>query len=225
MTRFLFSLAAAALPLIVSAVNGSGQTTRYWDCCKPSCAWSGKAAVSSPVRTCDANNNALTDVNIKSGCDGGTAFMCNTQIPWAVSDTLAYGYAAVSISGSNESQWCCACYELTFTSGPVSGKKMIVQATNTGGDLGKNHFDISIPGGGVGIFNGCTKQYHAPTDGWGARYGGVSRRSECDALPAAIRQGCYWRFDWFRGADNPTVSFRGVTCPAEITAKTGCVRQ
>jgi hypothetical protein len=35
---------------------------------------------------------------------------------------------------------------LTFTSGPVSGKKMIVQTTNTGGDLGNNHFDIAMPG-------------------------------------------------------------------------------
>jgi hypothetical protein len=47
----------------------------------------------------------------------------------------------------------------SFTSGPVAGKKMVVQATNTGGDLGENHFDLLIPGGGVGIFNGCPAQY------------------------------------------------------------------
>jgi hypothetical protein len=35
---------------------------------------------------------------------------------------------------------------LTFTSGPVKGKRMIVQTTNTGGDLGQNHFDIAMPG-------------------------------------------------------------------------------
>lgn len=121
--------------------------------------------------------------------------MCSNQIPWAVNNSLSYGYAAVRINGQTESQWCCACYELTFTSGPVAGKRMIVQATNTGGDLGDNHFDIALPGGGVGIFNGCTKQYNAPSSGWGARYGGVSSRSECDQLPAAIRPGCYWRFD------------------------------
>jgi hypothetical protein len=27
---------------IPNAVSGSGRTTRYWDCCKPSCAWSGQ---------------------------------------------------------------------------------------------------------------------------------------------------------------------------------------
>lgn len=33
--------------------NGqSGVTTRYWDCCKPSCGWSGKALVTNPVDTC-----------------------------------------------------------------------------------------------------------------------------------------------------------------------------
>lgn len=57
-----------------------------------------------------------------------------------------------------------------------------------------NTFGI-VPGGGVGIFNGCSSQYNAPTDGWGARYGGVSSRAECDVLPAALRPGCQWRFD------------------------------
>lgn len=69
--------------------------------------------------------------------------MCNNQSPWGVSTDLAYGYAAVRISGLTERDWCCACYELTFTSGAASGKKMVVQATNTGGDLGENHFDIA----------------------------------------------------------------------------------
>lgn len=70
--------------------------------------------------------------------------MCGNQSPWAVSDTLAYGFAATSIAGGTEASWCCACYELTFTSTAIAGKKMIVQATNTGGDLGSNQFDISV---------------------------------------------------------------------------------
>ena len=70
--------------------------------------------------------------------------MCSDQSPWAVSSDLAYGYAAVNIAGGSESSWCCACYELTFTSGPVEGKKMVVQATNTGGDLGSNQFDLAV---------------------------------------------------------------------------------
>ena len=84
--------------------------------------------------------------------------MCADQTPMVISSTLSYGYAAVKLAGEQESDWCCACYELTFTSGAVQGKKMIVQATNTGGDLGSNHFDLAIPGGGVGMFNACSKQ-------------------------------------------------------------------
>lgn len=84
--------------------------------------------------------------------------MCNDNQPWAVSDDLAYGFAAASISGGSESTWCCACYELTFTSTAIAGKKMVVQVTNTGGDLGSNQFDLQIPGGGVGIYNGCQSQ-------------------------------------------------------------------
>ncbi|RPA81050.1 hypothetical protein BJ508DRAFT_118777 [Ascobolus immersus RN42] len=210
-------------------VTGTGKTTRYWDCCKPSCAWPGKAAVTQPVNTCNAANQILSDSGVKSACDNtggsyGSAYMCSNQQPWVVNDNLAYGFAAVNIQGKTESSWCCSCYELSFTTGPAAGKKMIVQATNTGADLGNNHFDIAMPGGGVGIFNACSTQYNAGTDGWGARYGGVSSRDQCSVIPDAIRQGCTWRWDWWNGSDNPDVSFREVACPAEIVAKTGCRR-
>ncbi|KAJ8105716.1 hypothetical protein ONZ43_g7313 [Nemania bipapillata] len=81
-----------------------------------------------------------------------------------------------------------------------------------------------IPGGGVGLFNACTTQYGAPSNGWGERYGGVTSRSACDSFPEALKAGCYWRFDWFGGADNPSVTFKQVACPAAIVAKSGCSR-
>jgi len=220
----------ALLPFFLkvnSQASGTGTTTRYWDCCKASCGWPGKitlASGSNPVTSCDINDNPLTDYNAVSGCDSGVAYMCSNESPWAVSEDLAYGFAAVSIAGGTEASWCCACYELTFTSGAVAGKKWVVQATNTGGDLSSNQFDLSIPGGGVGIFNGCTAEWGAPSSGWGAQYGGVSARSDCDSFPDALKDGCYFRFDWFEGADNPTVSFTQVECPAALTAKSGCVR-
>jgi hypothetical protein len=81
-----------------------------------------------------------------------------------------------------------------------------------------------MTGGGFGIFNGCTAEWGTPSGGWGAQYGGVSSRSQCDSFPAALQQGCYWRFDWFQNADNPSVTFKQVECPAALTAKSGCVR-
>ncbi|KAL2022232.1 hypothetical protein VTK56DRAFT_5842 [Thermocarpiscus australiensis] len=212
---------AAVLPLGTYAASGSGQSTRYWDCCKPSCAWSGKASVSQPVYACDANFNRISDPNAKSGCDGGTAFSCADQTPWAVNDNLAYGFAATSISGGSESTWCCACYALTFTSGPVAGKTMVVQSTSTGGDLGSNQFDLAMPGGGVGIFNGCATQFGGLP---GAQYGGISDRSQCASFPSPLQAGCYWRFDWFENADNPSFTFTQVQCPSELVSRTGCRR-
>ncbi|KAI9752226.1 MAG: hypothetical protein M4579_005702 [Chaenotheca gracillima] len=218
------SALVALVPFTSAQASGSGKTTRYWDCCKPSCAWPGKGDVTSPVTTCDIDNNPLTDPNAASGCQGGNSYMCADQSPWAVSDDLAYGFAAVNIAGGTESGWCCACYELTFTSGAIAGKKMVVQATNTGGDLGSNQFDLAIPGGGVGLFNGCTQQYGAPANGWGAQYGGISDGSQCSTFAPAIKPGCDFRFNWFEGTDNPDVDFKQVTCPAALTAKSGCAR-
>jgi len=203
-----------------------GKTTRYWDCCKGSCGWPDKAAglVNAPLMSCAKDGVSQVDANTQNVCFGGNSYMCNNNQPWAINDSLSYGFAAGHLSGKTERDWCCSCYEFTFTSGPVNGKKMIVQVTNTGGDLGHNHFDLQIPGGGVGIFNGCQNQWGTGGDGWGQRYGGVGSRAECSQLPTQLQAGCHWRFDWFQNADNPTMNLRRVKCPAEITQKSKCQR-
>lgn len=102
---------------------------------------------------------------------------------------------------------------------------MIVQAVNTGSDVSTTQFDLTIPGGGVGIFTeGCTTEWNAPATGWGQQYGGVSSLSECSALPSVLQPGCDFRFDWMQGADNPNVNYERVACPAELIAKTNCKR-
>ncbi|KAH6897502.1 RlpA-like double-psi beta-barrel-protein domain-containing protein-containing protein [Thelonectria olida] len=196
--------------------------SRYWDCCKPSCAWDDKASVSAPVLTCDASDNPISDASTTSGCDGGTAYSCSDNSPWAVNDNLAYGFAATNIEGGSESSWCCACYALTFTSGAVKGKTMVVQSTNTGSDLGSNQFDLLMPGGGVGIFDGCTSEFGTALPG--EQYGGISSASQCSSFPAILQDGCDWRFDWFENSDNPEVTFEQVQCPTAITDISGCIR-
>ncbi|PNS21579.1 hypothetical protein CAC42_938 [Sphaceloma murrayae] len=208
----------------VASAQATGKTTRYWDCCKPSCGWSGKAKVSAPVAQCAKDNSPLTagDDMQKNGCEGGTSFMCADQTPWMVNENLAYGFAAVKLQGQGEDASCCGCYELTFTSSAISGKKMIVQSTNTGGDLGDNHFDLAIPGGGMGIYDkGCPSQYSSAARG--QQYGGISDARDC-ASWGPLAGGCNFRFGWFQNADNPSVSFKRVACPAELTARTGCKR-
>jgi len=203
----------------------NGKTTRYWDCCKPSCSWNDKAKVSHPVYTCNKAGSLISDVNARSGCDGGEAFTCTGQQPWAINDQLSYGFAAANISGGSESSWCCACYRLTFTNTAIKGKQMIVQVTNTGGDLGENHFDLQIPGGGLGIFDGCSSQFNTNASSWGDRYGGVRNAAGCNNLPKSLQAGCKWRFNWFKNADNPNMVFEEVQCPTELTKKTGCSRR
>ncbi|MCJ1445656.1 MAG: hypothetical protein MMC23_006161 [Stictis urceolatum] len=213
----------AASVTITTAASGTGTTTRYWDCCKPSCAWNDldQLGIESAVTSCDINDNPLSDTTSTSGCEsGGTAYMCSGQSPWAVSNDLAYGFAAVSAS----SPACCQCYQLTFTSTSIAGKKMIVQATNTGSDVGSTQFDIAMPGGGFGIFDGCTNEWGATSEVWGAQYGGSSTNT-CPQFPSELQPGCGFRWDWFGGADNPTVEWEEVACPSAITAKSGCVRK
>ncbi|CAF9919285.1 hypothetical protein IMSHALPRED_004578 [Imshaugia aleurites] len=211
---FLVLLSTSVTP--AAAQSGSGTTTRYWDCCKPSCAWS-MSGITSPVKTCDISDNPLADATAQSGCAGGTAYMCSDQSPWAINDDLAYGFAAVSAGDPN----CCSCYQLTFTSTVLSGKKMIVQATNTGDDVGSTQFDLAMPGGGFGQFDGCSTEWKATSAVWGAQYGGPSSNT-CSSFPTALQPGCDFRWDWMQGADNPTVDWEVVTCPAELVAKSGC---
>ena len=127
------------------AASGTGTTTRYWDCCKPSCAWNDLEAlgIQSSVKSCNAKNQPLTTNTDQSACNGGSAYMCSDQSPWAINDTVAFGFAAVNAASPS----CCQCYQLKFTSGSIEGKTMIVQATNTGSDVGSTQFDIAVCAG------------------------------------------------------------------------------
>lgn len=198
-----------------------GVTTRYWDCCKPSCGWWGKAYVTEPVLSCDKNGNPVS-YPTQSGCNGGRAFACSNQGPFNVSKTLSYGFAAVRLQDKTERDWCCKCYRVMFDHPALKGKEMIVQATNTGWDLSNNHFDIAIPGGGQGLFQGCSRQYINYQGG--ALYGGVSSAFECYKLPSRLVKGCLWRFNWLMNADNPKINFKEVKCPEVLTKITKCSR-
>ena len=129
--------------------SGEALTTRYWDCCKPSCGWKGKASVNNPVGSCSADEKPIS-IDAGTGCNGGTAFACSQQQPWAVNDTLSYGFAGVYLTQelvgrSTEDAWCCACYQLDFTSEPLRGKSMIIQASNTAYDINTaNRFTLAV---------------------------------------------------------------------------------
>lgn len=215
----------SVIPGGISGTNAA--STQYWDCCKASCSWPGRGSVTAPVNSCAKNGVTLMGNNVLSACNGGTSYMCNNNQPWVVNDKLAYGFSATVIRGKKESDLCCACFELTFTNTPIAGKKMIVQVTNTGSyPMSESaHFDLQMPGGGVGEFNACTSQWNAPPDGWGRRYGGTTDVSQCSQLPSVLQPGCRFRYGWFQNANNPTLTYKQVTCPKELVARTGCQRK
>lgn len=129
--------------------TGEAVTTRFWDCCKPSCAWKEKASFSRPVLSCSADDKPA-DIDAGTGCNGGSSYQCSDQQPWAVNDTFSYGFSGVFIkpelTGDKiEDAWCCACYQLEFTSEPLRGKTMVVQASNTAYDVkSTNRFSLAV---------------------------------------------------------------------------------
>lgn len=211
--------------------NGQpGKTTRYWDCCKPSCGWSANAqsgGKSNPANSCGQDGVTILDKDAKNKCwDNGPAFQCYSGAPWEVSPTLAYGYAAF-----NGGQ-CGKCYQLDF-SGDLNGKTMIVQAVNIGTLDATAHFDLLIPGGGVGAAGegACKAQWNnanlgATNGGFRATCGTDANciKNMCQAAFGSntlMMDSCTWYTGWFKSADNPNMVYAEVPCPAEITNRSG----
>ncbi|MCB9568319.1 MAG: endoglucanase [Myxococcales bacterium] len=234
-----------------------GYATRYWDCCKAHCGWPGNVnPATDTLLSCDQSDAPIVDPLTSSACDApapSSAFTCSSNAPWAVSDTLAYGFAAVPASGDI----CGRCYRLDFDgsghysaqdpgSVALAGKAMIVQATNIGYDVGGGQFDILTPGGGVGLFDACSFQWGVDKAELGATYGGFmtacqemfggdhAKQKECvlgrcdavfaDPALAELRAGCHWYVDWYEAADNPNLHYQEVACPPELVAISGIDR-
>lgn len=224
------------IKVIQGGKSGSGYATRYWDSCKPHCAWEGKGG---PVaRTCQRDGTTRAGSGESSVCDNGSAGTCFDQIPIVVNTDYAYAFAATPGGGND----CGKCYMLTFkgtgadaTNTPtddahrsIKGKKLIVMSTNIGYDVSHNQFDLMIPGGGPGAFNGCAQMGISCA---GAQYGGFL--TECnykkDCLinmcnqeygnKPSLKEGCLFLANWMNAANNPEVDYVEVECPSELTAK------
>ncbi len=205
-----------------NVTGGEGFATRYWDCCQTHCSqFGGQRCGQDGVSSTGDSNSA---------CNGGGSFACYNEAPHAVSECLSYGHIAKA------SPNCGGCYRIQFTgqgehnpndpgSKLIAGKQMIVKVSNTGGDVGGNQFDLMIPGGGVGMFNACSRQWGS--NDLGAQYGGFLTecsgshdakkecvRAQCMKIPEGDgRDGCLWFVDWFQVADNPKFTSQPTDCP------------
>ena len=228
--------------IVSGGKSGSGYATRYWDSCKPHCAWKGKAGpASTPTRTCHADGS-LAGADEKSACDGGTAGTCLSQIPQVINDNLAYAFAATP-GGEGD---CGRCYLLTFDGNghdqnparnkALANKKLVVMSSNIGYDVAGGQFDLMIPGGGVGAFSGCRVMGLSCN---GKQYGGLlgtcqdkynnSTDKLLDCLKSSCKteygnntqayEGCMFMATWMNGADNPTLKYQEIECPSELSAR------
>ena len=237
---------AEPIKYIQGGHSGSGWATRYWDCCKPHCSWQQHAG-GNLSKQC-TNKGRTNDTNWGNGsvCDGGgSAMTCISQIPFTIDgcSDMAFAFAAVPASDGGS---CGKCYQLTFdgkgkyktdaNTKALNGKKLIVMTTNVGTDVSQGQFDVMIPGGGVGIFNGCASM------GWGnqgAQYGGLLADCEGQSkdLPSKVvtclkdkcnsvfsndseaKKGCLFLAEWMHAAGNPTHKYTEVECPDVLKQK------
>ena len=221
-----------------------GWATRYWDCCMPSCAWNENSG-GNPTKTCDAKGKNFVQGG-QNICAGGQNTACTSQIPIIASDKVAYAFAAVPAADGGK---CGKCFALTFTGSgkyeskanhqALAGKTLVVMASNIGGDVSHGQFDIMIPGGGKGAFDGCQQM------GWGSQgeqYGGLlsdceksvgydgdllSLRKQCLTNKcnevfkndSQAKEGCLFLATWMEAAGNPNHEFKEVECPQALKSK------
>ena len=244
------SVVTGGCPKIVEkngGAKGSGFASRYWDCCMPSCAWNENSG-GNPTKACDARGKNVIGNGSGSVCSGGQGATCTSQIPFTVEGCEEYGFAFAAVPAANGGQ-CGKCFQLTFTGEghynstnantkklKTKNKKLIVMATNIGGDVQQGQFDVLIPGGGVGMFNGCSNM------GWGGQgkqYGGLL--SDCEessnykantyakcltekcekafSNDEESKKGCMFLVEWMESAGNPEHNYVEVECPQVLKDK------
>ncbi|MBN2341910.1 MAG: hypothetical protein JXX29_23665 [Deltaproteobacteria bacterium] len=227
-----------------------GWASRYWDCCKPHCGWTGNTGnAGGTLQSCDQSDQYLWDYSAQIACAGGNAYVCFNLTPWSVSDSLSYGFVATAAELGQAT--CGKCYQFDFVgasshaggdagSTALTGKHMIVQAINIGYDVNGNQFDLMVPGGGVGAFNACSSQWSSSD--LGQQYGGwlstcksqggsLDQIKSCvlnyctqtfnESFEAELLDACQWFVDWYEAADNPAIHWAEVPCPSALVNLTG----
>ena len=248
LAAFLFGLVTSSCPAInyvSGGLSGSGFASRYWDCCKPSCSWTENAGSGNEARQCTTSMSLIADHSAVSKCDGGPSTTCLSQKPFTVDGCDDIGFAFAAVPGAGPSI-CGRCFLLEFTGtgkyetkknhALLASKKLIVMASNIGYDVANGQFDVMIPGGGVGYYNGCGDilGYNL-----GAQYGGLlsdcenevgysydydttyTKRKEClvnkcnsvFSSNSDAQDGCLFLANFLEAAGNPLHTYQEIECP------------
>lgn len=156
--------------------------------------------------------------------------MCPDQAPfYDVASDMFMGFVAAP-SGLGGLGDCCDCYELS-----VDGfsKSAVVQVTSHGQVNGL--FDLLVPGGGAGQFDGCGKVFPKHSTAAQDRFGGFHGGADCATVFQDFPQdaaACKWLFagGFFPypvpgsdvAGDAHATSTKRVECPAALNARSGC---
>nr|AJS10816.1 endoglucanase IV [Rhizopus reflexus] len=185
--------------IVSGGASGNGVTTRYWVCCQASCSWPGKANVSSPVKSCNKDG-----VNLRYRCNHLQVAHCVRQehLPrrrvWAVShDTYdgSYSRALAAISPRSNQFKALTVSRDGLT---VSEDERVRQCkwTNCGQTCPDDYVAVSRSDPGYRKGELMMDSIDCP---------------KAISLPSALQAGCKWRFNWFKNADNPSMTYKEVT--------------
>lgn len=166
---------------IENGLSGASGLSRYWNCCKPSCASKAEADKGNQSRLCDLEMNRIFDYTTKSKCAGGTGTACFSQVPFVIDgcDDIGFGFGTI---GSSDPNICGRCFLLEFTGEGVwttkdthralKNKKLIFMGINRGySDDTHLGFNLLVPGGGGGNYpNACEGIFSGDL---GAKWGGL----------------------------------------------------
>ena len=220
-------------------------STRYWDCSRPTCSWNPGSCSGAQQHPYCADNSGYSVGQSGQGkdyislanqpyYDQATNTVYATA---AVSGSLGIGQQGGPACGK--------CYEAYVTNkcgNPyyvggcnnsynqnAAGTKLVIMDTNFCPDQpacpltvqDKNaadahyHFDIALPGGGVGGQNHCQTLYNNQNPTF-MKANSISDCSNTSIIPTVLADGCKTYFNNLKQMDNPMIAFKEITCPNNV---------
>ena len=176
----------------------TANVTHFWDCCKPSCGWDdGQGQGRLPLKAmCDEHGRKVGGAGIEAGsaCDakkGKGVTTCPDMAPFLDLETGHWmGFVATQDLGSKAE--CCDCYKLKFVNSTVTMWVQIISHGHVNGI-----FDLLVPGGGLGEYDGCSTIFPHSSRVPQSRFGGLHSPVDCDtafAESASAVASCKWLF-------------------------------
>ena len=57
------------MPPPITSGGQNAWASRYWDCCKPACGWTGNTGGKTPIKSCNMQNQTLSSYDGKNACE------------------------------------------------------------------------------------------------------------------------------------------------------------